>query len=107
MYMGIARPNITAGWPERKPNQRYRLQTVSGEALPILKEGFLTMALGWQPLKIWVFVAGITEVIMALDILRVYDTSVELGRNAVSWEGRGTVMEPKGRALTFHPGCGQ
>jgi hypothetical protein len=59
----------------------YMLQTVSGEALPILKEIFLTMNLGQYPLKMWVFVANITnDFILGLDILRAYDTSVDLER---------------------------
>jgi hypothetical protein len=73
-----------AGWPEREPNQRFQLQTVSGEALPILKEAFLTLTLGRRPLKSWVFVADITnEFILGLDILRAYDSSVDLGRQTL------------------------
>jgi hypothetical protein len=34
----IARPSITSGFPERKPNQCYILQMASGETLLILKE---------------------------------------------------------------------
>jgi hypothetical protein len=41
-FITVARPDVTAGWPKRKPNHRYTLQTVSGEALPIFKEAFLT-----------------------------------------------------------------
>jgi hypothetical protein len=41
-YVTVARPDIAAGWPERQPNQRFTLQTVSGQALPVLKEVFLT-----------------------------------------------------------------
>jgi hypothetical protein len=40
--VSVARPDIAAEWPERQPDQRFRLQTASGEALPILKEVFLT-----------------------------------------------------------------
>jgi hypothetical protein len=72
--------STTTRWPERQLNQRYRLQIVSGEALPTLKESFPTKTLGWQPLKIWVFVANITnEFIMRLGILLAYDASVQLG----------------------------
>jgi hypothetical protein len=61
---------MTVARPERQPNQRYMLQTVSGEALLILKEVFLTMTLGRRSLKIWVFVANITkEFILGLGIL--------------------------------------
>jgi hypothetical protein len=62
-YMTVVRP-------ERLPNQCYMLQTVSGEALLILKEVFLTLTRGWCPLKIWVFVVNITEeFILRLGIL--------------------------------------
>jgi hypothetical protein len=67
------------GWPGRQLNQRYTLQTISGEALPILKDVFLTVTLGQHPLKIWVFVASITnEFNLGLDILCTYDTSMDL-----------------------------
>jgi hypothetical protein len=39
-YVTVTRPEITAGWPERQPNQRFMLMTLSGEALPIMKEDF-------------------------------------------------------------------
>lgn len=42
-YVTVARPDIAAGWPEGQRNQRFKLQTVSGEALPIEKEVFLTL----------------------------------------------------------------
>jgi hypothetical protein len=84
VYVTVAKPDITAGWPERQPNQRFLLQTVSGEALPILKEVFLTLNLGRRPLKIWVFVAGITnELILKINILRTYDASVDLGHQTL------------------------
>jgi hypothetical protein len=54
------------------------LQTVSWEIFPILNKVFLTLTLGQHPLKIWVFVASITEFIFGLDILRTYDASVDL-----------------------------
>jgi hypothetical protein len=77
-YVTVARPDITVRWPERQPNQRFSLQTVSGEALPILKEVFLTLILGRRPLKIWVFVADITnENILGLDILFAYNEFVD------------------------------
>jgi hypothetical protein len=80
----VARPNIAAGWPERQPNQSYTLQTVSTKAIPILKEVLLTLTLGQRPLKIWVFVANITnEFILGLDILRAYGASVDLWRKTL------------------------
>jgi hypothetical protein len=53
-------------------------------SLPILKAVFLTLTLGWRPLKIWVFVANITnEFILGLDILHAYDASVSLGHQTL------------------------
>jgi hypothetical protein len=66
VYVTVARPNITAGWPERQPHQCYTLQMVSGEALPVLKEVFLTTGPG----------AGPTE---NLGIHRQYHKQVHLG----------------------------
>jgi hypothetical protein len=64
---------------ERQPNQRFTLQMVSGETLPILKEAFLTLTLGQRPLTTWVFVADITKYILGLDILCAYDALVDKG----------------------------
>jgi hypothetical protein len=76
----VARPDIAAGWPEKQPNPGLTLQTVSGEALPIMKEVSLTLTLGRRPLKISVFVADITdELILGLDVLRAYDASLDIG----------------------------
>jgi hypothetical protein len=33
----VAKTDFVTGWPERLPNQRYTLKTVSGTALHILK----------------------------------------------------------------------
>jgi hypothetical protein len=35
----IARPDIVAGLPERKPSLRHVLQKASGETIPVMKEG--------------------------------------------------------------------
>jgi hypothetical protein len=87
-YVTVVRPDIAAGWPERQLSQRFKPQTVSGERLPILKEAFLTLTLGRRPLKIWVFVANITnELIFGLDILRAYDASVDLRRQTLCLAG--------------------
>jgi hypothetical protein len=51
-YVTVASRNIAAGWPERQPNQRYMLQTVFGEAFPILKDFFLPLTLVWHPMRI-------------------------------------------------------
>jgi hypothetical protein len=83
-YMTVARPDIAAGWPERQPKPGLVLQPVSGEVLPILKEVSLTLTLGWRPLKIWVFVANITdELILGLDILSAYNASLDIGRQTL------------------------
>jgi hypothetical protein len=44
--MTVAKADIAARWPERQPDQRYTLQTVSGESIIILKKVFLTLTLG-------------------------------------------------------------
>jgi hypothetical protein len=38
----VVRTDIATGWPEQQSNQHYMLQAVPGEAIPILKEVFLT-----------------------------------------------------------------
>jgi predicted aspartyl protease len=82
-YVTLARPDIAARWPERQPNQRFTLQTVSGEALPFVKE-VLTVNLGRRSLKIWVLVASTTnKFILGLDILRAYGASVDVGRQTL------------------------
>jgi hypothetical protein len=80
-YFTVAKPDIDAGWPEREPNPGFTLQTVSGEFLPISKEVLLTINLGRRPLRMWLFVANITdELTLGLDILCAYDASVDIGR---------------------------
>jgi hypothetical protein len=83
-YVTVARSDIAAGWPEKQPNLGLVLQTVSGKALPIMKEVSLTLTLGQRPLKISVFVANITdELILGLDVLRAYDASVDIGHQTL------------------------
>jgi hypothetical protein len=65
-YVTVARPYIVAGWLEKNPNQRYTLQTVSAEALHILKEVFLTPTPGLSLLKVLVFVTNITNEFSAM-----------------------------------------
>jgi hypothetical protein len=58
------------------------LQTASGETIPVLKEAFVELNLGRRVLRLWVFVAEITDkFILGLDVLRAYDASVDLGRH--------------------------
>jgi hypothetical protein len=57
------------------------MQTVSEETLPIIRKIFLALNLGRRQLKIWVFVADITnEFILWLNILGAYESFVGLGR---------------------------
>jgi hypothetical protein len=80
------------------------LQTVSGEALPILKEVFLTLNLGRPPFKIWVFVADITnEFILGLVTLDAYDASVNIGRQTL----RLVEEEPRYGTSSLQPGGGK
>jgi hypothetical protein len=75
----VARPNIVATCPKRKPRQCYRLTTASEEFLPILKEASGELKLGQGHMSIWVFITGITdEFILGQDALHTYDASVDL-----------------------------
>jgi hypothetical protein len=63
-----------------------KFQTANGiwGSVPILKQVFLSLTLGRGPLKIWVFVANITnEFILGLEILRPYNASVNIGRQTL------------------------
>jgi hypothetical protein len=81
---------------------------VSEEPLPILKEVLLTLNLGRRPLKIWGFIAEITnELILGLDILCTYDAFVDIGSQTATGRERGIVMEPMSGAPFFQPGSGQ
>jgi hypothetical protein len=55
MFVTVARPDVTARWPERQLNHRFTLQMVSGETLPILKDVFLTKGSPWhtEPAHWW------------------------------------------------------
>ena len=78
----IARPDIFTGQPARKPSRDYVLQTASGETIPVLKESFVELTLGRWALRIWVFVAKVTDdFIFGMDVLRVYDASVDIRRH--------------------------
>jgi hypothetical protein len=66
----IARPDIVAGQPKKKPSRAYVLQTASGETIPVLKEALVELTLGQRALRIWVFIAEVTdEFILGLDVL--------------------------------------
>jgi hypothetical protein len=57
----IARPDMVVGQPERKPSRAYVLQTASGETIPVLKEALVELSLRRRALRIWVFVAEVTD----------------------------------------------
>ena len=57
------------------------MQTESGETLRVHKEALVELTLGRRALRIWVFVAEVTDVfILGLYMLRAYEASVDLGR---------------------------
>jgi hypothetical protein len=63
-----------------KPSRAYVLQNVSGETILVLKGALFKLTPGWWALRIWVFVAEVTdEFILGLDVLWTYDVSVDLG----------------------------
>jgi hypothetical protein len=75
---------------------------VSQEAFPILKEVFLTLTLWRRTLKIWVFIANITnEFVLGMNILSMYNASVDL------WHQMLRLAEERYGALTFQPGSDQ
>jgi predicted aspartyl protease len=92
----IARPDIVAGQPERQLSRAYVLQKASGETIPVIKESQVELTLGRRSIRIWVFVADITdEFILGLDVLRAYDAFVDLGRHLLrSGQEEGTLWEP-------------
>jgi hypothetical protein len=91
----IARTDIVAGKPERRPSRTYVLQTASEETLPVLKEALVELTLGRRALRIRVFVAEVTdEFILGLDILQAYDASVDLGRNLLRLGREVTLWRP-------------
>jgi hypothetical protein len=74
------------------------------KSLPILNEVLLTVTLGRRPLKIWIFVAHITnEFILGLDILCAYGASVDFWRQTLHLaEEKVSQWSP-----AFQPGTGQ
>jgi hypothetical protein len=103
----IARPDIAAGLPERKPSLPYVLQTSIGETIPVVKEAHVELTLGQRSLRIWVPVTNITdEFILGPDVLRAYDASVgeerhvlRMGREEVTLWNPGT--RPRSSRLTL------
>jgi hypothetical protein len=83
-YVSVVRSDIVVDLPEKKPKQRFKLQLVPGEVLPVLRKVFLNLIMKRRPLKISAFVANITnKLILVLGILRAYDASVDLGRQSL------------------------
>jgi hypothetical protein len=79
-YVNVARPNITTGWPEREPNQRYALLRY----LQKPSTSWRQPDPGPQPTKNLGIFANITnKFILGLDILRAYGMSVDLGRQTL------------------------
>jgi hypothetical protein len=80
----VARTDIVVGLPGKKPGRQCVLQVGSGRTIPVMKVALEQLTLGQRALKIWVFVADITdEFILGLDILRAYDASVDVGRHVL------------------------
>jgi hypothetical protein len=91
-FVTVARPDIV-GLPERRPGRQCILQVESGRTIPIVKEVLVELTLGQRTLKIWVFVAEMTdEFILGLDILWAYSLQRISGHGmpcAVTGPGRG------------------
>jgi predicted aspartyl protease len=80
----IARPDIVEGLPEKELSRPYVLQTASGETIPVVKEARVELTIGRRTLRSWVFIAYITDdFILGLDILRDYDSSVDIGHRVL------------------------
>jgi hypothetical protein len=60
------------------------LTTASGETIPVVKEVSVELNLGRHTLRIWGFMANITdEFILGLDVLQDYDASVDVGHHVL------------------------
>jgi hypothetical protein len=70
-FVTVARTDIVVGLPERRPGRLCILQVGSGRTIPIVKEELVELTLGQWDLKIWMFVADIT------------DKSVDMGRHVL------------------------
>jgi hypothetical protein len=84
VFVTLARRDIVVGLPGRRPGRQCVVQVGSGRTIPVVKEALVELTLGQRALKIWVFVADVTdEFILGLDILRAYDASVDVGRHVL------------------------
>jgi hypothetical protein len=93
----IARPDIFAGQTERKPSCSNVLQMSSGRTLPVVK---VQLTMGRRALTISVFVSEVRDDFnLGLDVLRAYDTSVNLEldllrlgqEEVIMWNPRSTI----------------
>jgi hypothetical protein len=67
----VARPDTVAGLPERELSRPYVLQMASSETIPVVKEAYTELTMGWRTLRSWVLDADIKDdFILGLDILR-------------------------------------
>lgn len=81
--MTITRPDIAARLPKRDLPTKCALQMASWEALPILKEPLVTLTLGQNPLRTWMFVFIVTdEFIQGLD-MHAHGASVDLSHHVL------------------------
>jgi hypothetical protein len=103
VYETFTRPDIGAGWLERKSIQCYTLKTVSGKVLPILKKVFLTRPGVALTENLSIRLEYHKQFILGLDILRAYDASLDLGRQTLRLAGE----EVSQWSLGFRPGSGQ
>jgi hypothetical protein len=59
-------------------------QVGSGRTIPVVREALVKLTLGQRDLKIWMFVADITEeFILGLDNLRACHATVDVGRHGL------------------------
>jgi hypothetical protein len=57
---------------------------VPGDSIPVVKEKLVELNLERRAFRFWVYVAEIMdEFILALDVLRAYDASVDLRRHLI------------------------
>jgi hypothetical protein len=84
VFVTVARPDNVVVLPERRPGRQCVLQVGSGRTIPVVKKALVQLTLGQRALKIWVFVADVTDkFILGLDILRSYHTTLDVGGNVI------------------------
>jgi hypothetical protein len=79
----IARPD-RRGAARKGATRPYVLQTTPGKTIPVVKEARVELTLRRRTLRIWVFVADITDdFFLGLDILRAYDAPMDVRRHVL------------------------